>query len=91
MFWIAFHLVLFLMTSTYCAFLLWLVYKDTTTMEYMDLYTPERSDSVIKYERHSFKFNLLLISGQASLWKALFYPCIDILPINGLEYEYENR
>jgi hypothetical protein len=77
------------MTGGYCAFLLWLVYKDTTTLEFMDLSTPSKKDSVVKYPRRSFGFQLMLLSGHTKLWKALTFPCSDILPINGLEYENE--
>ncbi|TNV76916.1 hypothetical protein FGO68_gene1190 [Halteria grandinella] len=90
-FWWVFHLVLFSMTAFYCCFMLWLLYKDITTIEYMNLYTPEKFDSVEKYERHSLAFRLLLATGHTKLWKALIFPCTGLLPINGLEYENEKR
>lgn len=58
-------------------------------MELMDLYSAEKREEVVKFEKKSLKLSLLMISGQTSLLKALFYPCIGILPINGLEYEYD--
>lgn len=46
-FWWAFHMIIGPLTGSYCAFLLWLVYKDTTTLEYMDLNTASKKDKVI--------------------------------------------
>lgn len=43
------------------------------------------------YEKHSFPLNLMMISGHTELWKSLIYPCTDLLPINGLEYQYEEK
>ena len=79
-FWWAFHLVLGPLTGGYCGILLWFTYKDVLTVEFLS------DKEVTGYEPHSFAFNLKMISGHSELWKALIYPCTDLLPINGLEY-----
>jgi len=57
--------------------------------EWVELYACIRKKKVLSMQRRSFKASLLLIFGTTNIFKVFFYPLLDVLPINGLEYEYE--
>ena len=84
--WIIFHSMTSTLFTFYTAYHFWIMYKDFTTMELMIYYG--KNKDIVRYDKKSFKLCLTLIFGTPSLWKALIYPCLRILPINGLEYEY---
>lgn len=88
--WLIFHIYLGITFAFYTLFHLWLLYKDITTLELMDLLWGKDNQKYIpRFQRRSFKANLLLIFGTPNLLKALFLPLLDVLPINGLEYEHD--
>ena len=86
--WILFHAFLGFTFLIYSIFHLWLVYKDQTTLDILNLYF-DNVKPVPLFERKTFRLSLLLIFGTENLWKAMIYPLLNVLPINGLEYEYE--
>lgn len=60
-----------------------------TMQDIVELYACRRKKRVLSLPRRSLNANLLLIFGTTNLFKIFFYPLLDVLPLNGLEYEYE--
>lgn len=60
--WIGFHICMSIIFGFYTAFHLWLLYKDVTTLEFMNLFFDSQKE-VPKFPRKRFEFNLLLIFG----------------------------
>ncbi len=87
--WIGFHICMSILFGFYTLFHFWILYKDVTTLEFMNLFFTSDKE-VPKFARKHFRSSLLLIFGTQSIMKALFYPLLHILPINGLEYEYDS-
>eukprot|EP00347_Sterkiella_histriomuscorum_P012592 403367978 len=86
--WSILHLYLGVFFGIYTFLNFWLIYKDQTSMELITLVF-SKDKFVPKFERKSFNANMLMIFGTSNIFKALFYPQLNLLPINGLEYEYE--
>ncbi|CDW79737.1 dhhc zinc finger domain containing protein [Stylonychia lemnae] len=87
--WFTVHFFMCILNINQVVLYFWLIYKDLTIEDILDLYVGDKRKKVYTYQRRSFKANLVLIFGTENVLKALFYPLLDVLPINGLEYEYE--
>ena len=86
--WVFLHINFTIAFTLYSIYNLWIVYKDQTTIEIINLYSSNKY--VPKFTRRSLRLNMILIFGASNIFKALFYPLLNVLPMNGLEYEFEN-
>lgn len=84
--WVLLHITKFVAFGCYYLFVMWEVQRDVVTVDLMQM------KEKVRYTRFvalSFSAKLYLLFGTPSFVRAMLFPCIGELPLNGLEFEHE--
>jgi len=84
--WVLLHITKVLAFGLYFAYVIWAVNRDVVTIDLLMMKDKHRYTRVVQL---SFNAKLYLLFGTPSLFGALFGPCLEPLPMNGIEYEHE--
>lgn len=84
--WVFLHVLKAQAFFFYTLICLWMMQRDTVTFELMYMHGKSR---FTRFVQLSFKAKLYLFFGTPNLFEALFFPCLGVLPISGIEFEHE--
>jgi hypothetical protein len=70
----------------YWCYCLWALQRDVVTLDLLYMRGKLRYTRMVQL---SFRAKLYLYFGQTSLIKAMIWPCLGPLPLNGVEFEHE--
>ena len=70
----------------YYVYCLWALNRDIVTIDLLYIKNKVRFTRIVKL---SFPAKLYLVFGTPNFLKAMIYPCVGALPLNGLEFEHE--
>jgi hypothetical protein len=80
------HITKVILFGLYFAYCMWALQRDVVTLDLLYMKGKLRYSRLVQL---SFSAKLYLFFGHTSLLKAMIWPCLGPLPLNGTEYEHE--